>query len=145
MTICFLVPHREKRENDDNPVEDVCDDRAICRGILPAEQSIEDAPSTAAIDLGITALCLVSNTIEKSFHEERGPTLTCQTLWRISYEPGPEPVSEAFPPMSRPHCDDVREIVRLASVIYWPYSSRRTKQLWRRGLQRPGKGSTSKR
>lgn len=71
MTICFLVPHREERENDDNPVEDVCDDRAICRGILPAEQSIEDTPSTAAIDLGITALCLVSNTSERSFHEER--------------------------------------------------------------------------
>lgn len=27
-----------------------------------------------------------------------GLTLTCQTLWRMSYEPAPEPTSEASPP-----------------------------------------------
>lgn len=37
MTFLLVVPHREKCENDDNPVEDVCDDRAICGGVRPAE------------------------------------------------------------------------------------------------------------
>jgi len=37
MTFLFVVPHRQDRENDDNPVDDVCDDRAICRRVLPAE------------------------------------------------------------------------------------------------------------
>lgn len=70
MTILFVVPHCEKYENDHNPVDDVCDDRAICRGVRPAEQSVENTPSTAATNLGIAALCLVSHTWEV-MHEER--------------------------------------------------------------------------
>lgn len=37
MTVLFVVSHGQDCENDDNPVEDVCDDRAICCRVLPAE------------------------------------------------------------------------------------------------------------
>lgn len=40
---------------------------------------------------------------EERYGEEKGPTFICHTLLVISYEPGPEPVSAASPPVRSFH------------------------------------------
>lgn len=65
MAFLFVVQHGEENYDNDEPVEIICDNGAIGCRVLPAEERVENAPSTAAIDLGITALRLVSNMVKE--------------------------------------------------------------------------------
>lgn len=49
--VFLLESHYGKANHDQNPVQVVRKDRAIGRRIRPAEQRVEDTPTTAAIDL----------------------------------------------------------------------------------------------
>ena len=60
-------------------------------------------------------------------------TFTCQTLLRISYEPGPTPVSAASPPIILFHCCNVKTVSvfhRESRII--PYPSQTALRSWRR-------------
>ena len=50
------VPHAEEANHYSNPVKVVRDDGAIGRRVSPAEDRIEDAPATSAVDLWTAAI-----------------------------------------------------------------------------------------
>lgn len=50
------IAHEEEAGDDDNPVQIIRDDGAEGGRILPAKNGVEDAPSTAAIQLWISEL-----------------------------------------------------------------------------------------
>jgi hypothetical protein len=54
--ILLLEPHHSKANHNKNPVEVVRQDRTISRRVRPAEQRIEDPPTTSSIDLRRTAV-----------------------------------------------------------------------------------------
>lgn len=45
MTSAFLVQHTGNGHHDEDPIDVVRNDRAVCGGILPAEESVEDIPT----------------------------------------------------------------------------------------------------
>ena len=55
-TILLIVPHGKEGADYHNPIEVVRDDRAICCRIFPPEKSIEDTPSTTAVEPRVTTL-----------------------------------------------------------------------------------------
>lgn len=56
MALSFIIPHGEESDNDGNPVEVIGENRAVGRRVLPAEQGVEDTPSSSTANLGVAAL-----------------------------------------------------------------------------------------
>ena len=52
----FTVSHSQEAQNDRNPVHIVRDDRAVGCRVLPAEDGIEDSPSSPTIELRVAKL-----------------------------------------------------------------------------------------
>ncbi len=50
MALDLLIPHNQKADNDSNPVHIIRDDRAISSRVLPAQDGIEDTPSTTTVE-----------------------------------------------------------------------------------------------
>lgn len=101
----LAVPQHTETDNNGNPVQVVRDNGTNCCRVLPAKEGIEDSPPSTTADLGITALVgQLASSPHGADYLAGALTLTCQTLFRISYEPGPDPVSAASPPMILFHC-----------------------------------------
>ena len=56
MPVEIKVAHTQKRDDDDEPVDVVCDNCAIRRRVCPAENAIKYAPSASAVEFRATAL-----------------------------------------------------------------------------------------
>jgi hypothetical protein len=84
-SLLVLFPAQEqKASNDDDPIQIIRDHRTICRAVLPSEERIKYAPTTLPVFEGRAALFLaVSNDGHKP-QVRKAPTLTCQTLFRMS-------------------------------------------------------------
>lgn len=137
----FLVPQQDETGNDRDPIHIVRYDGSISGRILPPENCIEYSPPSATIDIRATALFFFLvwlRTWDRSLTCAAVLTFTCQTLLRISYEPGPTPVSAASPPIILFHCCNVKTVYvfhRESRII--PYPSQTALRSWRRDrLQR---------
>ena len=97
MAHSLIVSHHSKANDDCDPVAVVRDDRAVGGRVLPAENGVEDSPSATAIEFWVAELGNVSCIRMRGVSEL---TLTCHTLWPMSYDPGPAPVSAASPPVA---------------------------------------------
>lgn len=53
----LLVAHEQETRDDDEPVKVVRDDRAVGGCVVPSQDGVEDAPTTATVVLGRAALC----------------------------------------------------------------------------------------
>ena len=56
VSFLFVESHRQEDDDHDQPVQVVGDDRAIRGRVCPAEDGVENAPSSAAIKLWIAAV-----------------------------------------------------------------------------------------
>lgn len=52
----LMVSHDEEGNDNGDPIHVVGDDRAVGRGVLPAEDRVEDTPASAAVNFGICVL-----------------------------------------------------------------------------------------
>lgn len=52
----FTVSHRQKAQDDDDPVHIIRDDGTISSRILPAEDGVEDSPASASVEFWVTKL-----------------------------------------------------------------------------------------
>lgn len=60
MSLLLIKYHGKESEDHNDPVQVVRNDGTDCCRVRPAEQSIEDTPPTASVDLWIAALHVVS-------------------------------------------------------------------------------------
>lgn len=95
MALSFIVSHHKESNDDCNPIAVIRNDGAVCCRVLPAENGVEDTPSATAVKFWVTELKSV-RCVQISCTETL--TLTCHTLWPMSYDPGPAPTSAASPP-----------------------------------------------
>ena len=56
VALLLVVPQAGERYDHRNPVQIVCNHRAISRRVRPAEERIEYAPSSSAVDFGAAAV-----------------------------------------------------------------------------------------
>lgn len=56
MSVDFVKPHGHEGDYDQNPVDVVRDDGAVRCRVGPSEDAVEDAPATAAVDIGTATL-----------------------------------------------------------------------------------------
>jgi len=58
MALGFLETQNHEADNDREPIHVVADDGAISSRVLPAENRVEDAPATTAIELWVAVLLI---------------------------------------------------------------------------------------
>jgi hypothetical protein len=78
---------KSQESNDDgDPVKVVREHGTVGGGVGPSEQGVENAPSAAAVQLGVAALLGRGSVIFRGEGRMGGwrLTSTCQTLFRIS-------------------------------------------------------------
>jgi hypothetical protein len=99
--LALLPAQEQETSNNDDPVQVIRDNRAICRAVLPSKQRIENAPASVSVFERRAALVLSQHSVHTIDLEIR--TLTCHTLFLISYDPGPAPASATPSPANLTH------------------------------------------
>lgn len=60
VTLDFLEPHQNETGDNEDPVDIVCDDGAVCASVVPAQNGVEDTPASSSVELGATTLQFAS-------------------------------------------------------------------------------------
>ena len=71
MPFLFVIPHRYESDHNHHPVDVVRDDRADGCGILPAEEGVEDTPSSATINCRTAALVQNQQQLSKAYSKDK--------------------------------------------------------------------------
>lgn len=101
----FAVSHDEERHNDNQPIDVVTNDGAVCRRVSPAEDGVEDAPTASTVHLWATTVDMpdrfvniVGSRATTEFDgitsDGFGPLLTLQGPDRAREEAGCDEVEE---------------------------------------------------
>ena len=52
----LIISHGQKSQDDSNPVNIIRDNRTVRGRVLPAKDSVENAPSATAVEFGVAKL-----------------------------------------------------------------------------------------